>query len=92
MKRTMEETRTETKSEMLDIPDFSYEEGQVTEKELPVTYEVDTVEKNDTLQKISKKFYGSYSKWPKIYEVNKTKISDPDNIVAGTVLKVPVQK
>jgi len=54
-----------------------------------VTYTEYTVEKKDTLQKISKKFYDSYSKWPKIYEVNKSKIKDPNFIKPGTVLKIP---
>lgn len=57
----------------------------------PKTYAVYTVEKNDTLQKISKKFYDSYSKWPKIYEANRLKIKNPDALIPGTVLKVPVE-
>ncbi|MBN1869684.1 MAG: LysM peptidoglycan-binding domain-containing protein [Candidatus Omnitrophica bacterium] len=50
-----------------------------------------TVQKGDTLQKISKKFYDSYSKWPKIYEANKSVISDPDKIKPGIVLQIPMQ-
>lgn len=46
------------------------------------------VEKNDTLQKISKKFYGSYSKWTKIYDANKNVISDPNFLKPGTALKI----
>jgi len=49
------------------------------------------VEKDDTLQKISKKFYDSYSKWPKIYELNKDVISDPDRIKPGIILQIPVE-
>lgn len=48
-----------------------------------------TIEKNDTLQKISKKFYGSYSKWSKIYEVNKDVIKDPNRLKPGVMIKVP---
>jgi LysM repeat protein len=51
-----------------------------------------TVEKDDTLQKISKKFYDSYSKWPKIYEANKDKIESPDNLKPGIVIKIPMDK
>lgn len=47
--------------------------------------------KDDTLQKISKKFYDSYSKWPKIYEANKDVISDPDRIKPGIVLQIPME-
>ena len=54
---------------------------------LPAQY---TVGKDDTLQTISKKFYNSYSKWPKIYEANKDKIPDPNRIKPGLVLTIPV--
>ncbi len=47
------------------------------------------VEKGDTLQKISKKFYGGYSKWNKIYEANKNKISNPNRIKPGIVITIP---
>ena len=49
-----------------------------------------TIQKDDTLQKISKKFYDSYSKWPRIYELNKNVISDPDRIQPGTVIQIPM--
>ena len=48
-----------------------------------------TVQKNDTLQKISKKYYQSYNKWPKIYEANRKVIDDPNNIKPGLVLRIP---
>jgi nucleoid-associated protein YgaU len=47
------------------------------------------VKKGDTLQKISKKMYGSYAKWHKIYEANKDKLADPDHLKAGMKLCVP---
>ena len=50
-----------------------------------------TIQKDDTLQKISKKFYDSFSQWPKIYELNKDVIDDPDRIKPGTVIQVPVE-
>lgn len=49
-----------------------------------------TVEKNDTLQKIAKKFYGSYGKWTKIYAANKNVIPDPNRIKPGIVLQIPI--
>lgn len=48
-----------------------------------------TVEKDDTLQKISKKFYGTYSKWPQIYEANKNVIQNPNRIKQGVTLQIP---
>jgi len=51
-----------------------------------------TVLKDDTLQKISKKLFGTYSKWYKIYEANKDKIKNPNYVKPGTVLTIPVMK
>ena len=51
-----------------------------------VTY---TVQKDDTLQKIARKFYNSYGKWTKIYEANKDKLKDPNFVKPGTVLTIP---
>ena len=48
-----------------------------------------TVQKDDTLQKISKKIFGSYGKWYKIYEANKSKIKNPNVLKTGTVLDIP---
>ena len=48
-----------------------------------------TVQKDDTLQKIAKRFYNSYGKWIKIYEANKDKIKNPNFVRPGTVLAVP---
>jgi len=51
-----------------------------------------TVLKDDTLQKIAKKVYGSYGKWYKIYEANKDKIKNPNFVKPGTVLTIPAIK
>lgn len=48
------------------------------------------VTKNDTLQKISKKFYDSYSKWPQIYEANKDVLKSPDVLTPGVTLRIPM--
>ncbi len=51
-----------------------------------------TVEKNDTLQKISQKFYGTTKKWTKIYEANKSTLKTPDRVYAGQVLNIPEEE
>lgn len=48
-----------------------------------------TVQPNDTLQKISRKFYGTMHKWARIYEANKDSLKAPDKIKPGQVLKIP---
>lgn len=53
------------------------------------SFEKYTVAKNDTLQKISKKFYGTTKKWPKIYEANKDTLRGPDKLYPGQILNIP---
>jgi nucleoid-associated protein YgaU len=49
------------------------------------------VQKGDTLQKISKKFYGTTKKWAGIYKANKDTLKGPDKIYPGQVLNLPVE-
>ncbi|MBD3246561.1 MAG: LysM peptidoglycan-binding domain-containing protein [Candidatus Omnitrophica bacterium] len=53
-------------------------------------YEIYTVQKNDTLQKISMKFYGTTKKWMKIYDANKDLLKSPDQIYPGKNIRVPL--
>jgi nucleoid-associated protein YgaU len=48
-----------------------------------------TVKKNDTLQKISKKFFGTTNRWLLIYEANRDVLKSPDKVVPGQVLNIP---
>ncbi len=48
-----------------------------------------TVVKNDTLQKISQKLYGTTKKWVKIYNLNKDVLKTPNSIYPGQVINVP---
>lgn len=50
-----------------------------------------TIQKGDTLQKISQKFYGTTKKWNKIFEANKDKLKAPNKIYPGQVIEVPVE-
>ncbi|MBP7088116.1 MAG: LysM peptidoglycan-binding domain-containing protein [Candidatus Omnitrophica bacterium] len=52
-------------------------------------YQTYVVEKNDTLQKISQKFYGTTKKWQKIYDCNGDILKDPDKVYPGMTLKIP---
>lgn len=49
-----------------------------------------TVVKGDTLWGIAKRFYGNGSNYPKIFNANKDKISNPNLIYPGQVLTIPV--
>lgn len=55
------------------------------------SFEQYTVAKNDTLQKISKKFYGTTRKWKDIYEANQDILRSPDKLYPGQSLKIPVK-
>ncbi len=48
-----------------------------------------TVQSGDTLSKISKQFYGDASQYQRIFEANRDKLSNPDQIAAGQILKIP---
>ena len=48
-----------------------------------------TVLKGDTLWKIANKFYGSGTKWRKIYQANQDTLSDPNRVRVGTKIRIP---
>lgn len=50
-----------------------------------------TVEKGDTLSKISKQFYGDANKYMTIFNANRPMLKDPDAIYPGQVLRIPAQ-
>lgn len=56
------------------------------------TFESYTVQKNDTLQKISQKYFGTTKKWVKIFNANKDKLSAPNKIYPGQVIRIPVER
>jgi len=62
--------------------------GAIVEKE-GMGPRVYVVEKGDTLQKISKKMYGTTKKWKRIYDANKGILKSPDMIKAGQELVIP---
>lgn len=51
-----------------------------------------TVKKGDTLQRISKKFYGTTRRWKEIYEVNRELLKSPHSIYPGQVIEIPVEE
>lgn len=56
------------------------------------SFEKYTVQKNDTLQKISQKYFGTTKKWHKIYKANQDVLKGPDKVYPGQVLNIPVEK
>jgi len=58
----------------------------------PGTTEKYTVQKKDTLQKISQRFYGTTRLWKWIYDANKDTLKGPNSIYPGQVINVPIEK
>ncbi len=81
----MENQEGATEEVTTEMPALAAPQVAAASKE-PVTY---TVAANDTLQKISMKFYGTTKKWKVIFEANKEALKSPDKIYAGQVLKIP---
>jgi len=69
------------------------QEGNVVEEAgtTAVSFEKYTVKKGDTLQKISKKFYGTSKKWMRIYNANKANLGGPNKIYPGQTLNIPIE-
>ncbi|HNV24534.1 MAG TPA: LysM peptidoglycan-binding domain-containing protein [Candidatus Omnitrophota bacterium] len=65
--------------------------AKTEEEMLKPSYVEYVVDKDDTLQKIAKKFYDNYNKWTKIYEANKSLIKNPDRIQPGITLRIPME-
>jgi LysM repeat protein len=84
-----------TEDEMYMRDEYGTEElvmvESVTDEGVAGRYQNYKVQKNDTLQKISYKFYGTTRKWMKIFEANKDKLKTPDKIFPGMTIRIPVE-
>ena len=56
-----------------------------------VKFQQYTVQKGDTLQKISKKVFGTTKKWAKIYDANRDALKGPNKIYPGQVINIPIE-
>jgi len=70
---------------------FQSETPEAIVIEAPLNIKEYTVQKGDTLQKISKKFYGTTKKWNKIYQANKDTLKGPNKVYPGQVLDIPTE-
>jgi nucleoid-associated protein YgaU len=48
-----------------------------------------TVVSGDTLSAIAQRFYGDGNQWPRLFEANRDRITNPNLIFPGQVLRVP---
>lgn len=49
-----------------------------------------TVRSGDSLSSIAQRFYGKPGDWARLYQVNRAKISNPNDISVGEILSIPV--
>ena len=72
------------------IEDSTSNDGSWSGDSVTTGYQTYTIKKGDTLGSISKKFFGTTTKWKLIAETNN--ISNPGAIKIGQVLEIPATK
>ena len=55
----------------------------------PVGGQVYTVQKGDTLYKLSRHFYNDQARWRDIWEANRARLANPDKLQVGMKLIIP---
>ncbi|MCK4916918.1 MAG: LysM peptidoglycan-binding domain-containing protein [Candidatus Omnitrophica bacterium] len=94
-----EKTLKNEKDEYTLAQDTEYDfleevEPLVTEKKektkIEKEYKYYTIQKNETLQKVSRKFYNTTTKWKLIFDYNKDILKSPDKIYPGLRIKIPI--
>lgn len=78
-----------SETEELAGTEASYVQEEPAVMDTSSDYETYQVQKGDTLQKISMKFFGTTKKWYKIFEANKGTLKAPDKIYPGQTIRIP---
>jgi len=92
-----EETTSSYESQTTSPPSyqeesFRMESATISEPAKETRMEKYTVQKNDTLQKISQRFYGTTKKWKKIYDANRDTLKSPDKLYPGKTINIPTEE
>lgn len=72
-----------------DAPGTLANSAQYEQTEKIKTQKFHIVLKGQTLSSIAQKYYGSASKWKKIFDYNRSTIKDPNKLITGTKLIIP---
>ncbi len=70
---------------------FLIEKEEDIESDIKVSTKEYVIKKGDSLWKIAEKEYGGGYRWKYLYELNKEKIKDPNNLKEGIVILIPVE-
>ncbi|MDD5070397.1 MAG: LysM peptidoglycan-binding domain-containing protein [Candidatus Omnitrophica bacterium] len=77
----------------VSVDDSELEEVEEIEmssvEDMAPQFEYYKIQKNDTLQKISQKFYGTTRKWKFLYDSNDDILKSPSKIYPGVTIKIP---
>lgn len=84
---TEEDNEFSPKEDDVFQEEMSFEEELVYPEE---EYTMYTIQKGDTLQKISQKFYGTTRKWKMIFNENQVILKSPNQIRPGKQIKIPL--
>lgn len=84
-----EQTAEKTKSDESDSKDKKPEKLNPNNYTITGTKSVYTVQKGESLVRISQHYYNSKDLWTLIVKHNPTVITNPDYVPAGTVIKIP---
>ena len=74
---------------LTDAGDVAISPATRDEIDTPTRWAAYRIKSGDSLSEIAREFMGSAGHWRQLYELNRNAISDPDNIRAGTMLRVP---
>jgi len=83
------EPKRKTIAETIEERQKAVREGKQTENQNKSVLATEKMVVGSRLTKFALKYYGSRIFWVYIYEANKSKIDDPNNVPIGTVLDIP---
>ncbi|MFH1867701.1 MAG: LysM peptidoglycan-binding domain-containing protein [Candidatus Omnitrophota bacterium] len=76
----------------IDENKYLLEEDIDVESKIMVSTREYTIRRGDTLKKIAQDQLGASHRWKFLYEVNKDRIKDPDLLLEGTVIIIPIER
>lgn len=81
----------EMRAEPIEEGKYLVEEKEVVESGVKVSTKEYTVKKGDTLSGIASKEYGGAHRWKYLYELNKSRIKNPNKLEVGQKIIIPVE-
>jgi len=93
----MDTTAEESMVENMDVEEeivpeeIGFDETEFSRPPDEQEFEMYTIKKGDTLQKVSYKFYGTHKKWKKIFDANDDVLKDSNSVYPGMKIKVPLE-